>query len=437
MISEPALKKLRNKLLIINVVSLTLVVTIAFSLIYLNFYNNTQSEIDKSLMQIPRDVHENVALSNQAPTNPGAGTDTANASGLTISGSAQLPVDYSKSFVVNVAGDGSVTVFSLLDLDETTYVNAIETVLKYGYASGETNFAGRTWRYNVERGVAPSAAYALSIVFLDIDDRNIGLGVLAASLIVIGIIAIGAILLVSMLLANRAIKPVEEGIKRHRRFVADASHELKTPIAVIAANIEAASGAVSESGDVSCWIENIADEASRMNELVENLLSLAKAEEKQLVLSEFDLAEAASEEADRVEAFLFEKGVSFDIRSDAAEGEAILMNSDKTKVQAVISILLENAVKYTPAGGNVCIAILKNGVSVSNTGTYITPDQLARLFDRFYRADPSRNSETGGHGIGLSIAREIVKTLGGEIKAESFYKDEGCAVNTFTLTLPA
>ena len=517
--AEQALKKLRNRLLAVNLVSLSLVIAISFSIIYLNQYNRTQNDIRESLSSIPRGVIENVLLTQRSERGPLSETggsslydggaspsgggfspsgneppaserepsfitgSTRGGVSITISGEPRIPVDYSKSFVVNIMSDGSSTVFSMLDMDEETYVGAIESVIMTGVASGDVNIAGRAWRYSLEPGTGPFSTYDYSIVFLDVEDTNRGLGALAASLFVIGAIAVGAILLISLLVANRAIRPVEESMSRQRRFVADASHELKTPIAVIAANAEAAAGAVLESyrakafgerpdritsrntgsdtgenaieavnaeaaagaGEgpaISQWIGNIADEAARMSGLVENLLALAKAEEKQIDRAPFDLVTAAGEEADRVEAFLFEKSIVFDFKPQTAQTEQLIVNTDRAKMQAALSVLLENAVKYTPEGGRVTMALGRQAekarsgayISVSNTGAYIPAEDLTHIFDRFYRADPSRSSETGGHGIGLSIASEIAKSLGGALTATSVPRADGGAINTFTLT---
>jgi len=464
--AEPALKRLRNKLLAVNVISLTLVIAVSFSIIYFNFYNRTQSDIDNALLSIPRGVLENVMLSQQsggaANANSPSSADAPPGGQITISGEPRIPVDYTKSFVANIASDGSITVFSMLDMDNDTYLGAIEAALEESASSGSVSIADRAWRFSIEQSATSFTPYKYSIVFLDIQDANRGVNALAASLFVIGIIAVGAIFLISLFAANRAIRPVEASMIRQRRFVADASHELKTPIAVIAANAEAANDAAyevekwaAETGNegevagISRWIGNIADEATRMGELVESMLKLAKAEEKQADLVVFDLVGAVCEEADRVEAFLFEKDISFDFELKAPETEQVTICSDRSKVQAAISVLLENAVKYTPEKGRVTMTVCKgngngNGgtkatnnasVSVSNTGPYIPPEDLAQIFDRFFRADPSRSSETGGHGIGLSIAKEIARTLGGELTAASVQDETGEAVNTFTLYL--
>ena len=549
--SEPALKRMRNKLLVVNLVSLTLVVTVAFSIIYVNFYNRIQNEIEETLSAIPRGVIENLVHSQQRldstssiVTTPGAGGWYGSA--ITISGEPYIPVDYSKSFVVNIVSDESVTVFSMLDLDNEDYTSAIESALGATSPDGTISIAGRAWRFSVDTNEAafrPAGfpPYRQSIVFLDVEDTNRRLGELAASLFGIGIVAIIAILLISLLVANRAIRPVEESMARQRRFVADASHELKTPIAIIAANAEAAGGAALMEGggaledvamgdglrddgglgdgsrddgilgdgsrddgvlgdglwddgglgdgsradgglgdgvrdddslpekrdSVMRWIRNIQDEASRMNELVDNLLSLAKAEEKQAARISFDLITAVCEEADRVEASLFEKNIVFDFGLRAGHKGPLPVFSDRTKVQAILSVLFENAVKYTPDGGRVTLSVGKGGVdsekvsrgggvtpfgeegfspldgkaksgvwvSVSNTGEFIPPESLDHIFDRFFRTDRSRSSETGGHGIGLSIAKEIAHAIGGELTAMSIPRSDGVAVNTFTLFL--
>ena len=433
MIAEPSLKKLRNKLLLINLIGLTLIITISFSMIYINFYNRAQNEIRQTLNSIPRSVQENEILTSgysvTSVTAGGHGGDN-----LTIIGGGRLPVDYSKSFIVNISEEGYASIFSILNINEDSYLQAIESVLAAGSVTGVTELDGRYWAYDVKGGTGyQGSSYVLSIVFLDIHETNNNLNALLISLIIIGIIAVGVIFMISMLVSNRAIRPVEENMVRQRRFVADASHELKTPIAVIAANAEAAAGA--EASGTAKWIGNISDEANRMNELVDSLLSLAKAEEKKVDKSEFDLISAVREETDRIEVFLFEKELTFNFETDAPDTEPVMIVSDKAKIQAILSALLENAAKYTSPHGSVTVRAGRNSVSVSNTGAFIPAENLEHIFDRFYRIDPSRNSETGGHGIGLSIAKEIAGALGGDLKAESVPQNENEAINTFTLFL--
>ena len=549
--AEPALRKMRNRLLTVNVISLTLVIIVAFSLIYISSYNRTQNDIEKTLYSIPPGVLENLMLSRQivvaagssgsqsgsgsvgagSPGGSGAATGGNGSGGSGGSGAAvgggsggsggsgaavgggsggsggsgssgssggsggsgsggsggsgasvaiggnpiiggpSVAVDYTRSFVANINSDDSITVFSMLGLEKSDYVTAVTTALENGTPTGDLNMAGRTWRYNM-RVTADTAqgsslnSFKASIVFLDVDEATRGLRDLALSLSIIGIVAIGIILLLSLAVANRAIRPVEESMIRQRRFIADASHELKTPIAVIAANAEAAKAEAFEgqtpaldydgnAAGVTRWIDNIADEAIRMDSLVKNLLSLAKTEEMQTNAAPFDLTDAIREEADRIEVFLYEKNIAFVFAPPFEPDGQLTVYTDRVKLRSVLSILLENAVKYTPDGGSVTITAGHNGngshraaadpkgdgsrhknaawVAVTNTGDYIPPEDIAHVFDRFFRADRSRSSETGGHGIGLSIAREITRALGGEITAMSVPCEGGGAVNTFTL----
>ena len=449
-VTEPSLRKLRNRLLTVNLISLTLVIVVAFTLIFVDYYNRAQNEIEATLDSIPPGVLENLLRSQQAPATTGFAE--AEDGEITISGEPVIPADYSKSFVVNILSDGTVTVFSMLDFTYDDYAYAVTTALEKRASEGELNMADRKWRYSVKeppehlRGRV-SAAYESSIVFLDVDEASRGIRDLAISLFVIGILAIGAILLVSLLVANRAIRPVEEIMSRQKRFVADASHELKTPIAVIAASAEAAKDEAGEHKGVTRWIDNIADEAHRMDGLVKSLLALAKAEEIQGIETEFDFYEAIREEAVRVETFLFERNIVFSFEPPPGDDGPLTIRSDRAKVRSILSVLIENAVKYTPDGGHVTITAGrtkedgekaerskgKARVAVANTGEFIPPEDVERLFDRFYRTDRSRNSETGGHGIGLSIANEIALSLGGTITAASEKQADGSAVNTFTL----
>ena len=434
---EPALRKLRNRLLAVNLVSLTLVVIVAFSIIYIDFYNRTQNEINRTFSSIPPGVLENLMLSQQIME--AAGSVTApEGDAITVSGGPVISVDYSKSFVVNIQKDNSITVFSVLDINDSDYAYAVKTALERKISKGELNMAGHAWRYDmkqaseiVQEEVSPT--YEISIIFIDVDEAERGLRELAVSLFIIGIVAVGAIFLVSLYMANRSIRPVEESMARQRRFVADASHELKTPIAVIAANAEAAKDA--PPGDKR-WINNIAEEATHMDGLVRNLLALARSEEAQINRTSFDLFDAIRTEADRVETFLFEKNIAFILDFPPEQSEPLTVFTDRSKIQSILSVLLENAIKYTTEGGRVTVTAGRNDrarVSVANTGDYIPPEDIANIFDRFFRADRSRNSGTGGYGIGLSIAKEISRTLGSELTATSEQTPDGNAINTFTL----
>ena len=459
------LKKLRNRLLLINVISLSIVVAGALCAIYVAMYYQEQREINLRLSAIPRDVMENILLAQQESGNNGtssaANADAgANASdtglpvvmgppgGMTINGEPNISVDYSKSFVVNVFADNQATVFSHLEIPQSQYQAAIQAVLTRGAAQGELRLSGREWRYSLLAHEPTAAApYVSSIVFLDVNDVHRYLGSLMLSLFVIALCAVGAAVFVSSRVANRAILPAEAGMKRQNRFVADASHELKTPLAIIAMNAEAAR----YSEDPAPWLSNIEDEAARMDRLIENLLNLARAEDAHIERVPFDLIQAVEEETQRVSAVLFEKSavLAFEAPVLPGSGSEIIVRSDREKLMQILSILLENAMKYTPANGRVTVRVIRDvsaaEVAVSNTGAYINPNDRTHIFERFFRTDRSRNSNTGGHGLGLSIAKELAGRLGATIavRSERIALPEGAlpvaeadALNTFTLRIP-
>jgi len=362
---------------------------------------------------------------------------------ITIQGQSMSGADFSRACVINRYGDGSFSVISGIDFEEADYQRVIEMADAEMRSKGSFIYQGRAWKF---RRVESSdnnifvADYETAYVFLDITSSTARLHNLLLNLVVIGIVSIVVVLLLSMRLANRAIAPVDAAIERQRRFVADASHELKTPLAIIGTNAEAARGA----DDVGVWLDNIEEETGRMGRLIENLLALAKTEEKRLEISAFDLMDAIEEETMRVEPLCFDKGIAFRIEN---AGMRMGVRSDRGKLQQAISCLLENAVKYTPRGGEIVVRAWradraeKAYVSVSNTGNLIEAKDLPHLFDRFYRVDKSHNSTTGGHGIGLSIAYTIAESLDGGIRAESVRVPSdtpgGGAMNTFTLNFSA
>ncbi|MCL2492553.1 MAG: HAMP domain-containing histidine kinase [Clostridiales bacterium] len=486
------LRKLRNQLLLVNVISLSIVVAGALCAIYIAVYYQEQHQIDMRIATIPRDVMQNILLAQQEggdatvpptastgnPTastgNPAAstGNPAANAGapaaganngaaavlpatgqpgGMTINGAPSISVDYSKSFVVNIFENNQATVFSHVEIPQAQYQAAIQTVLTRGAAQGKLLLSGRIWQYSLlAHSPTVSAPYNSSIVFLDVNDVQLYLQRLMLSLFIIALCAVGAAVFVSSRVANRAILPAEAGMKRQNRFVADASHELKTPLAVITMNAEAAR----YSEDPTPWLHNIEDEAARMERLIENLLNLARAEDAHIERVSFDLVQATEEETERASAILFEKGAILAFEAPILPGSEnqseIIVHSDREKLTQILSILMENAVKYTPAGGHVTVRAIRQAaaaeVVVTNTGAYIEPNDRSHIFDRFFRTDRSRNSDTGGHGLGLSIAKELASRLGATIAVTSeriappenggSTAAEADALNTFTLRLP-
>ena len=275
------------------------------------------------------------------------------------------------------------------------------------------------------------------IAFADMGWETDSLWPLIRSSLLVGALALGGFFVISLMLSGLALKPAEEAWEQQRRFVADASHELKTPLTVILTNTGIL---LAHSGDTIAqqqkWVEYIRDEAQRMRALVEDLLFLAKSDagkETAPVTAPVDVSELTWSALLPFEPVAFEQGV--EMESEIADQLTVQGNADQ--LRRLVAILLDNAVKYAGNGGRVKLVLSRperRGVclTVHNTGPAIPPEHLPHLFERFYRADDSRARTSGGYGLGLAIAKRIVDGHGGSI-AVSSGEDAG---TDFTVRLP-
>ena len=228
----------------------------------------------------------------------------------------------------------------------------------------------------------------------------------------LGLLAWIAMLALVTALSRRAIRPIAENIERQRQFVTDAGHELKTPLAIILANLDA----LELRGGESKYSRNIRGQATRLSALMQNLLTLARLDESSGLpdASPLSLTELTRESVEMFRA----PAELRQIRLSEALAEGVSVTGSRTLLQQLLSTLLDNAVKYCPEGGEIAVRLREEEravLSVSNTVGEERP-ALDRLFDRFYRSDSSRNQK-GGFGIGLSAAAAIVRQHKGEIDA--------------------
>ncbi len=248
------------------------------------------------------------------------------------------------------------------------------------------------------------------------------------------LIAAAACILLSVLawlLIRRMVHPVEEAFVRQKQFVSDASHELKTPLAVISANAEVLEHEIGENE----YLGYIRSEVRRTDSLVQNLLTLARMDRNDAgtEMKTFDLSRALLDVALPFESTVYEAGKTMDIH--IPEGIECCGNEEMIKQAAVI--LLSNALKYSEDGGRIGISLKTRGkqreICVFNTGEPIPPENQEKIFDRFWRADPAHGRETDGHGLGLAIAKSIAEAHHGRITVESS-RNEG---TRFTVLLNA
>ena len=258
------------------------------------------------------------------------------------------------------------------------------------------------------------------VAFVDMSMEQATLRESMRSYLQIGAVTLVLLLGVSILLARRATAPVERAWRQQRQFLSDASHELKTPLTVILSNAEMLEAAPLE-GRPARWADNIRTEAGQMKSLVEQMLALARADNADAPptpLTELSLSDLAMDCVLAFEPVAFEAGKP--LESDIAPDVTVL--GDAEKLRRLISVLLDNAIKYGRDGGTISLALRRTErqarLLVSNPGDPIPPDQLGRLFERFYRADASRGQQSG-FGLGLPIAAAIASEHKGSLKAES------------------
>ena len=257
---------------------------------------------------------------------------------------------------------------------------------------------------------------------VELEDRYTPLiiGFAGASLVALFLVAVGG-----WIIARQAADPIERAIDNMRRFMADAAHELRTPVTAIRSRAEVAMQRTRSADEYARALTAIEAESARLGRIVEDLLTLARADarERPVEPKRFFLDDVALDAADAARAMADRKGVHVDV-GDFQEAPVL---GDAVLLRQLVMILLDNAIKFTPAGGRVRVDVQRNGPAVSlvvsDTGIGIAEEQLPHIFERFYRGDPSRTRESGGQsdgaGLGLSIARWIVDEHNGSIDVES------------------
>ena len=269
----------------------------------------------------------------------------------------------------------------------------------------------------------------VAVVDTAMEDRLVTAAIKALALFAVGVWL--ALLLLVWLLSGWAVRPMAKAWDMQRQFVADASHDLKTPLTVILSNSELLKQQT-EGKDVP-ELDRIETAGHRMKDLVQKMLTLARMEDDpaKIERSALDLSDMVMETALAFEATAFEKGLTID---EQVEPD-LVVRGDRAQVQSILECLLDNACKYAAAGSDITVSLEKAGkkarLTVRNTGSYIPPEDLPHVFERFYRADKSRTAADSS-GLGLAIVQSVVQAMGGAVSAESS-EAEGTA---FTVLLP-
>ena len=399
------LKKLRRKFVLIMMTIITAMLLVIFSLI---FYTVQSDYIEVSAV-LMRDA----AMQSLAPDAPNERRD-----------SPLFPC-----FVVQWQHDGSVLTSGeeFFDLSDKDMVRAL-----FRSIGDSDEPEGYLPEFGIRYLRIRPMDSRLRVVLLDATTEINAMNNLLETCFLLAIICFAVFLGLSMFLAQVAVKPVERAWEEQRQFVADASHDLKTPLTVIMTNAELLRAPGYSAEERAGFGDNILVMSKKMRHLVEAMLELARADSGAVhqVQSRVDFSELAEGAVMVFEPLCYENGLILDSR---IEKQLYLHGSDQ-HLSRLIEILLDNALKYSNPQGKVFVELKKSGTNclftVSNEGPEIVPEDLKKIFMRFYRVDKSRN-QTESYGLGLAIAERIVSTHRGKIWAES-----ADGVNRFVVRLP-
>ena len=395
-------KKLRLRFIALSMASLLAVLVVIMGAINLMNYRHVVLRADETLALLAENGGS-FALPDMEGRPP---------MGMHRGMSAETPYE-SRYFSVVLDADGNaqaVDTGRIAAVDSLTAVQYAQSVFQSEKTSGFSD----DYRYTVVK-----EGDGARVIFLDCG-RDLGTFrsflVASAGVSLLGLLAVGALIVA---FSGRIVRPVAESYEKQKRFITDAGHEIKTPLAIINADAEVLELDLGEDNE---WLQDIQKQTQRLAGLTNDLVYLSRMEEQQggAALVEFPVSDVVQEQAQSFRTLAMTQGKTF----TETITPMLTLCGDEKAVRQLTSILLDNAVKYTPEGGTIRLTLERQGRSIALTvyndaNVPVPRAELPRLFDRFYRTDPSRSSETGGHGIGLSIAKAIVTAHRGRITAST------------------
>ena len=422
------IKKLRKKFIVAAVFAVFLVLFLLIGAINVLNYRSLATEADSTLQILtenkgafPRQMFREQGRPSDTQTTPNA--ENSGPFGSRRGGNGELA--YQTRYFTAWFADGSLSRINLDNLASLTEEEA-EALAENIFAAGRARGFATDYRYC--RSVCDGETL---LVFLNCQrELSTFRSFLYAS---IGI-SLGGILAVFILLlvfSGHIVRPIAESYEKQKRFITDAGHELKTPITIIRADADVLE---SELDGENEWVTDIRRQTNRLAELTEDLIYLSKMEEENasLQMQNLPFSELVDETAHSFQSLALSKGkvFHFSVTPD------LNVNGDGKALAKLVSILLDNAMKYSPEGGNVELTLDRCGrnarLTVKNSTQPMEKGNADRLFERFTREDLSRNSESGGFGLGLAVAKAVTEAHGGTVHAES---EDGVSL-TVTAELP-
>jgi signal transduction histidine kinase len=400
-------KKLRNKLVLTNLSILTVLLLAVFGSLYISTYNSVTSRSESEI--------DAIIERQQLPGNPTIPIDEPD---------NMIPIQ-SVSFSLEIEDGEIINALSRIELDDQLYENAYSLV---DGNDGTITLDEQIWRY---KGI--ETMNGTLITFLNVtNDQQLLSGTLTRFTIIF-IISFVLVALISYFMTNRSIIPIRETFDKQKRFISDASHELKTPLTVINANVDVLLSQNTNKEDKK-WLIYIQNEVVRMNKLTHNLLYLANVsnEEVQFVKSNINISAEVESSLLSVEALAYEKDI--ELKYTIEPNTYVTYNLEQ--FTQILMILLDNAIKYTPNKGVIDVSLTKTNnyvyFTINNTGNGIKEDDIPQLFDRFYKVDESRQNTSQSYGLGLSILKAICDNNNTKITVSS----EVGAYTKFELRFP-
>lgn len=417
-------RKLRNHFLILNLSIITVLMLIAFVTIYIVTANDVHQSITRELYRIadfskhdkpisPQNTSlliPSVSVPNESQQNKYGDNDENHEENQEIFGERM------SAFLIRTDQDLTlINWVTFFKTDDDFLEKALQTAISQDDERGAFSLDDSEWAF-----IKQADSFGYTFAFVDMTTQKEVLDRLILTFIVVSIVMMAVIFFISRFLTEKAIQPIQEAFEKQKQFISDASHELKTPLAVIGTNVDVL--LASEDNHENKWLKYIQTEVVRMGQLTNDLLYLTQlenAEDHQLLKSEFDLSQIVEQILLGIEVVAFEKHIelTYDVLPEAR------VYGNPEQLSQVIIILLDNALKYTPEKGQIQLHLSQTqhhyALSIRNTGPGIQPDEIDKIFDRFYRVDKVRSRDHGSYGLGLSIAKSIIEKHGGKISCTS------------------
>ncbi len=402
------LKKLKLKFILNNMFLISIVIVTTFSALCLLIYFTEEAKLTDTLEENLQMAQSNIPHLPNSPHEPDS-------------------IIYEQSFTVLVNEIGQIVSESPNNIDNSFLEQAIDTVLDAEYGRGNLRLLDLSYmKKEIPNGVL--------ISFISREHLNTRVRESVSQSSLAALVSLLLFLYISKRLADISIAPVEQAWEQQKQFLADASHDLKTPLTVILANNNILSSHKDDTvGSQMKWIDSTNEEAGRMSDLINKMLELAKNEstKEELRVARVDLSETVENAILQFEVVAFERNIT--IESGIQPG--IVVKTHRATVSKILEILFDNAIKYSNENEKIAVTLYQSSkkvyFSINNKGEYIKEDELPHIFERFYRTNKER--EVGGHGLGLSLAKKKCDMLGAKIEAESNPEDG----TTFTITFKA